>query len=201
MPADPTARPPAPPRRPAVSRAALFGECLLAGVFTLAAGLALVTLPAAAAAGCAHVRAHTDGEGATGAGEFVNRLRAAWPGSWRAGAACAGLVAVLLGDMLVVAAFEVPGEAAVLAACAAAAAGAAVLGLRAAAAWRPGGHWRSAFRAAFVRSGADPVGTVLLAVALAVTAAVAWAVPPALLPLAGCLLLAAVVVDKRGGGG
>ncbi|WP_344146652.1 hypothetical protein [Streptomonospora arabica] len=185
---------------PAVSRAVLFGECLLTGVLTLAAGLALVTLPAALAAGSAHVRAHTDGEGGTGVADYAGRLRAAWAGSWKAGLAGAGLSAVLAADALIVAAFDPPGGAAALAGCAVAGTAAAVPLLRAAAAWRPGGAWRGALRAALARSAADPAGSALLVAALAATAAVTWAVPPALVPLAGCLLLAAVVVDKRGGG-
>ncbi|MUL43529.1 Poxvirus protein I5 [Streptomonospora sp. PA3] len=188
------------PRGPALSRAALFGECLLVGALTLAAGLALVTLPAALAAGCAHVRAHTDGEGGTALADFAGRLRAAWTGSWRLGLAVPALAAVLAADVLIVAAFDPPGGAAALAGCAAAGAGGAVLLVRAAAAWRPGRAWRGALRSAAVRAGADPTGTALLAVALGVCAVVTWAMPPALVALAGCLLLAAVVVDKRGGG-
>ncbi|KII00394.1 hypothetical protein LP52_01960 [Streptomonospora alba] len=190
----------APVLRPAHSRAALFGECVLAGMLTLAAGLALVTLPAALAAGSAQVRAHTDGEGGTAVGDFAVRLRAAWPGSWRAGLAGAALAAVVAADVLIVAAFDPPGGAASLVGCAAAGAGAAVVGLRAAAAWRPERAWHGALRAAAARTAADPVGSGLLVAALAVTAVVTWAVPPALVALAGCLLLAAVVVDKRGGG-
>ncbi|PRX96130.1 DUF624 domain-containing protein [Allonocardiopsis opalescens] len=176
---------------------ALFGECLFAGVLVVLAALPAVTLLPALAAGCAHVRAQVEQEGGTGTRAFWGRFRAAWPGSLPVSAAGAVIAAVLLADLAAVRA-GLPGGRYVLAVCAAAAAFAAVTALRAAAAWRPGARWWELVRAAAVRGArTDLPGTLLLAAALAAAGAATWALWPLAVPMAGCLLLAAVAVERR----
>ncbi|RCV49481.1 hypothetical protein DEF23_08510 [Marinitenerispora sediminis] len=71
------------------------------------------------------------------------------------------------------------------------------MGLRAAAAWRPGASWRRAIAHAGRCAAGAPRGSQLLAAALAAAAAGAWALPPLAVPMTGCLQLAAVAVQRR----
>ncbi|MBC6460925.1 hypothetical protein [Actinomadura sp. HBU206391] len=77
------------------------------------------------------------------------------------------------------------------------AAGAAAVGLRAAALWRLGATWTSLWRGGAEAARADPYGTALLAFAVVAAAVVCWTFP-VVIPLAlGQLVLAAVAVDAR----
>ncbi|GAA3758059.1 hypothetical protein HDA32_001873 [Spinactinospora alkalitolerans] len=190
------------PARPGAHRSApgerfaLFGECLLAGVLAVLAALPVVTLLPALAAGCAHLRAHIEGEGSTGIADFLARFRSALPGAPGPSLAIAGAAAVLAADVLIVRA-GLPGGRPVLLACVVLAAAVAVVALRAAAAWRPGARWPDLLRLAARCSRTDAAGSALLVAALAAAAVAAWALAPLALPMAGCLVLAAVVVDRR----
>ncbi|GAA3728022.1 hypothetical protein GCM10022402_05890 [Salinactinospora qingdaonensis] len=177
-------------------RFALFGECLLAGVLTVLAALPVLTLLAALAAGCAHVRAHAVGEGETTVAAFLRRYRAAWRGSAGFSALLAGTALLITFDLVIVRA-GLPGATVVLAGCVCAALLGATAALRAAAAWRPGLRWRELIGAAVRRTRTDLTGTAMAAAALVATAAGVWASAVLLLPMTGCLLLAAVVIDRR----
>jgi hypothetical protein len=174
---------------------ALFADCLLVGVFTLVAAVPVVTGYAALVAACATVREHVVAGRSARAREYLARLL----GAIRSGPvavmvtplAVAGLVAV---DALAVAS-GVPGAgplAVVLAGCAAAA---AVVGLRAAAAWRPGERFGTVAWAAAIRAVRDPGGSALLLLAAVAAATIVVVVPITALLIGGPLALAAVAVD------
>jgi len=175
---------------------ALFADCLLVGVFTLVAAVGVVTGYAALVAACATVREHVVAGRSALAREYLARL----VGAIRSGpvavlvapSVVAGLVAV---DALAVAS-GVPGAgplAVVLAGCAAAA---VVVGLRAAAAWRPGQRFGPVARAAAIRGVRDPGGSALLLLAGVAAAAIVVVVPITALLIGGPLALAAVAVDR-----
>ncbi|MGW0519612.1 hypothetical protein [Crossiella sp. NPDC003009] len=173
----------------------LFAECLTAGLLVVLTALPLVTLLPALAAGCAHVKSHVDGE-ATTLRMFFTRFRAACPGSWPfSGGVLAGF-AVLAVDVVVLR-HGIAGGRFVAVACVVAAAGLAVLVLRSAAAWSPGARWSSLARTAARRGVADLGGSLLLVMALGVLVLVTWQLLPLLVPMTGCVAMAAVAVERR----
>jgi hypothetical protein len=178
-----------------VKRLSLFGECLTAGLLVLLVALPVVTLLPALAAGCAHIKAHVDGETTT-IRAFFDRVRAAWPGSWAVSVGVVVGFAVLAVDVLVLRT-RVAGGGAVAVVCGVAAVGLAVVVLRAAALWSPGARWPAVMRDAGRRAVGDLGGSLLLAMALGVLLVVTWQLPPLLLPMVGCVVMAAVAVDRR----
>lgn len=178
-----------------MKRFALFGECLTAGLLVLLTALPVVTLLPALAAGCAHIKAHVDGE-TTSVRAFFERVRAALPGGWGVSIAVVVGFAVLVVDVVFLRT-RVVGGGLVAVVCAVAAVGLAVVVLRAAALWTPDSHWPSVMRAAGRRAVGDFAGSLLLVMSLAVLLVVTWQLPPLLLPMAGCVLMAAVAVDRR----
>lgn len=185
---------PAPPARG--QRFALFAECLLTGLLVTLAALPVVTLVAALAAGCAQIRAHVDGE-STSLRAFGERMRSAYPGSWPWSAGAGAGLALLAVDAVVLR-NRVPGGGAVAAISVAAAAGLAVVLLRAAAHWRPGADWPALLRGT-VRHAAvlDPAGSLLLVMALGGLVLVTWQLVPLFIPMAGCVLMATVAIHRR----
>jgi hypothetical protein len=178
------------------ARFALFGECLLVGVLVAVTALPLVTLLPALAAGCAHIRAHVDGE-TTAVRAFFGRVRAAYPGSLPFSLGAAAGFALLAADALVLRA-RVPGGGFVAAVCAVAAAALSVVLLRAAASWSAGLQWTSLVRQAAVRAATgDPAGSLLLVMALALLVIVTWQLLPLVVPTLGCVVMAAVAVERR----
>ncbi|MFD1152335.1 hypothetical protein [Saccharothrix hoggarensis] len=178
-------------------RFALFGECLTAGLLVLVAALPVVTLLPALAAGCAHIKAHVDGE-TTSLRSFFERVRAALPGGWQLSLAVIGCFAVLAVDVVLLRS-RVAGGGFVAAVCGVAAVGLAVVVLRAAAAWSPDARWADLARSAPRRAVADFGGSLLLVMSFGVLLVVTWQLPPLLLPMLGCVLMAAVAVDRRSG--
>ncbi|TDB78077.1 hypothetical protein [Micromonospora sp. KC723] len=177
-------------------RFALFAECLTAGLLVALSILPVVTLLPALAAGCAHIRAHVDGE-TTAIRAFFTRAGAAYRGSLPLSLGVAAGYAVLAGDVLILRA-GVPGGALVAAACVVAAVALSVVVLRAAAAWSPGAAWTTLVRHAARRAvTGDPSGSLLLVMALGVLVVVTWQLLPLVVPMLGCLLMAAVAVERR----
>jgi len=177
-------------------RFVLFGECLLAGLLTVALALPLITLLPALAAGCAHIRAHVDGE-TTAMRAYFERFRAAFPGSVPISTAAAAGFAVVIVDGLLLRS-AVPGGAFVAAFCGLAAAALSVVLLRAAATWSPGQRWGDLVRTAAVRAAtSDPTGSLLLVMALALLVIITWQLLPLAVPTLGCVLMAAVAVERR----
>ncbi|ONI92687.1 hypothetical protein ALI22I_02405 [Saccharothrix sp. ALI-22-I] len=176
-------------------RFALFGECLTAGLLVLLVALPVVTLLPALAAGCAHIKAHVDGE-TTAVRAFFERVRVALPGSWPVSIGVIAAFAVLAVDVVLLRS-RVAGGGFVAVVCGVAAVGLAVVVLRAAAAWSPGVRWTALAREAPRHAVADLRGSCLLVMALGVLLIVTWQLPPLLLPMLGCVLMAAVAVDRR----
>nr|MDT0660348.1 hypothetical protein [Micromonospora sp. DSM 115978] len=185
---------PAPPGRG--QRFALFGECLLTGLMVTLAALPVVTLLAALAAGCAQIRAHVDGE-STALRAFGGRLRSAYPGSALWSLAAGGAFALLALDAVALRT-RVPGGGAVAAVCVLAATAGAVLLLRAGALWRAGDRWPDLLRRAARRTAVDDrSGSLLLVMAVGLLALVTWQLPPLVIPMVGCVVMASVATERR----
>lgn len=181
-----------------MKRFALFGECLTAGLLVLLVALPVVTLLPALAAGCAHIKAHVDGE-TTAVRAFFERVRAALPGSWPVSIGVLAGFAVLAVDVVLLRT-RVAGGGFVAVVCVVAGIGLAVVVLRAAAAWSPDVRWPDLVRAASRRAASDLGGSLLLVMSFGVLLVVTWQLPPLLLPMVGCVLMAAVAVDRRRAG-
>ncbi|WP_199547834.1 hypothetical protein [Streptomyces sp. N35] len=177
---------------------AVFAECLLTGVWTFLAALPLVTLPAAVAAGAAHLRRHL-GQEASGWRQFVQDWRTAVRRGWLAGLAGWAALALVWADLAVVRA-GLPGGAFVGTAGVLAALVAVVAALRAAVSWEPGASWRALFAAAVRRTVLDPAGSSALICGFAVIAASAWFAAPLVAPALGIVTAAALAVERRRAG-
>lgn len=174
---------------------ALFAECLLTGVWIAVAALPLVTYPAAFAAGARHLGrrlAHERG----GLREFAADFRAAARRGWLVGIGGWAALAVVWVDVRAVR-DGLPGGAFVGAVGVMALIGAAVAGLRAAAAWHPGASWRSLLAGAARRTVLDPAGSFLLIGGLALVVCSAWFSPPLAVAVLGAVAAAAVAVEER----
>ncbi|SEB93810.1 hypothetical protein [Streptomyces sp. TLI_105] len=181
-----------------LARFAVFAESLLAGVWIAVAALPLVTLPAALAAGAAHLRRWTGGEDA-GLRHFTADLRAALRGGgWATGLGCVAAFALTAADVTLVRALPVPGGRATGAVAILAALWLTVTVLRAATAWRPGLRWRALLGPAARRALRDPAGSLLVVCGLAVIAASAWLSAPLALPALGILVASTSAAEHRG---
>ncbi|MDR7273472.1 hypothetical protein [Catenuloplanes atrovinosus] len=106
-------------------------------------------------------------------------------------------MAVLAPDLLAVRR-GLPGAIPVAVICGAAGTALPVVVPRAAACWQPGGPpWPALARAAASRSGTDPRGSLLPVAGLGVAGACTWQLPPPAIPAFGCLLIAALAVERR----
>ncbi|MEU6103828.1 hypothetical protein [Streptomyces flaveolus] len=176
-------------------RFALFAECLLTGVWIAVASLPLVTYPAAFAAGARHLGrrlAHERG----GLREFAADFRAALGRGWLVGLAGWAALAAVWVDVQAVR-NGLPGGPFVGAVGVLALIGAAVAGLRAAAAWRPGASWRSLLAEAGRRTVLDPAGSFLIVGGLALVVCSAWFSAPLAVAVLGAVAAAAVAVEER----
>ncbi|WP_395365792.1 hypothetical protein ACHGLA_32670 [Streptomyces sp. YH02] len=181
-----------------LARFAVFAECLLVGVWIAVAALPLVTLPAALAAGAAHLRRWT-GDEESGLRFFVADLRGALRGGgWSAGLGYGAVLALVAADLAFVRALPVPGGRAVGALAILAALWLTVALLRAATTWRPGLRWRDLLGPAARRALRDPAGSLLVVCGLAVIAASAWFSAPLALPALGILVAATLATERRG---
>ncbi|MFI9742052.1 hypothetical protein [Streptomyces sp. NPDC052494] len=179
-----------------LARFGIFAECLLVGVWIAVAALPLITLPAALAAGAAHLRRWTGDEQA-GLRFFAADLRAAVRRGWLVGLAVWATLALLWADLAVVRAGLLPGGRLVGAAGVLVALGLAVTLLRACAAWRPGARWRELLAPAGRRTLRDPAGSLLVVCGFAVIAASAWFSAPLAVPALGIVVAAALAVERR----
>jgi hypothetical protein len=198
-----------------VNRFALFSETLLAGVLVLVLSLPLVTIPAASAAGIAHLERHLSGRD--------DSLRALWgtfrsalPGSWKLGITTAAAAVVIVLNLLLAMAGQLPGQAVVLPATLVLAAAGAILLLRTAAAWSdfagsPAGAsntgasntaasntaWPAALDAGKALSLRDWTGSLLLAAALFAAVVFVWMLAALFVVVPGTLILASAAVKMR----
>ncbi|MFB7250012.1 DUF624 domain-containing protein [Microbacterium sp. NPDC056234] len=188
----------APSRFPGAKGAfALFGEVLWTGLLITVAGLAVVTLPAALAAGIRHLRRYVNAEESHTRAFWQDWRRALLPGGLVVGAVATLLAIVLVIDVVVAQSGALPGgQAVALIGWAGLLVGATAL-LMMASAWTPETGWRVAARGIIRTAGSDPVGTAYLAVAAVLVGVVTWMLIPLLLACLGCAAFAAVAVPAR----
>jgi len=187
-----------------VNRFALFSETLLAGVLVLVLSIPLVTIPAAYAAGIAHLERHLSGRDDSVRGLW-GTFKAALPGSWKLGITTAAAAVVLVLNLLLAWVGQLPGREVVLPATLILAAGAAIVLLRTAAAWSDfvgsGADGRSAWRLALETGQAlslkDWTGSLLLAAALFGAVVFVWMLAALFVVVPGTLILAAAAVKLR----
>ncbi|MCO4237554.1 Poxvirus protein I5 [Pseudarthrobacter sp. MDT3-28] len=202
-----------------VNRFALFSETLLAGLLVLVLSIPLVTIPAAYAAGIAHLERHLAG-GDDSLRRLWGTFRAALPGSWKLGITTAGAAVVIVLNLLLATVGQLPGSAVVLPATLILAAAGAVLLLRTAAAWRDvgwsdvawsdvawsdvdgeessaPGTWSAALGAAKALSLRDWTGSLLLAAALFASVVFVWMLVALFVVVPGMLILASAAVKMR----
>ncbi|MDY0908446.1 hypothetical protein [Microbacterium sp. CFBP9034] len=188
-------RPPA--RYPGAAGAfALFGEVLLVGLLVTVAGLAIITLPAALAAGIRHLRRYLDAE-ASPARLFWRDARTALPGGLVVGLAAVVAAGVLALDIHLASSGALPGGPAVAVVGWAGLVVGAVVLLAAAGAWTPETGWRSAVRGVPAAIAADPRGGLYLAATAVFVGVATWTLAPLLIPALGCAVLAVVAIPTR----
>ena len=96
-----------------VNRFALFAETLLAGLLVLVLSIPLVTIPAAYAAGIAHLERHLDGRDDS-LRSLWSLFKAALPGSWKLGITTAAAAVVIVLNLLLAWVGQLPGRGVVL---------------------------------------------------------------------------------------
>ncbi|WP_256472850.1 Poxvirus protein I5 [Pseudarthrobacter raffinosi] len=189
-----------------VNRFALFSETLLAGLLVLVLSIPLVTIPAAYAAGIAHLERHLSGRDDS-LRALWSTFRSALPGSWKLGITTAGAAVVIALNLLLATVGQLPGSAVVLPATLILAAAGAVLLLRTAAAWRNAageessapGTWSAALGTAKALSLRDWTGSLLLAAALFASVVFVWMLVALFVVVPGMLILASAAVKIRSG--
>ena len=187
-----------------VNRFALFSETLLAGVLVLVLSIPLVTIPAAYAAGIAHLERHLAGRDDSVRGLW-GTFRAALPGSWKLGLLTAAAAVVIVLNLLLAWVGQLPGREVVLPATLLLAGCGAILLLRTTAAWSDtsgagtdaGGAWRSALETGKALSLQDWTGSLLLAAALFGAVVFVWMLVALFVVVPGTLILAAAAVKLR----
>jgi hypothetical protein len=187
-----------------VNRFALFSETLLAGVLVLLLSLPLVTVPAAYAAGTAHLQRHLDGRDDSVRGLWAT-FKAALPGSWKTGALTAAAAVVIVLNLLLAWVGQLPGREVVLPATLLLAGCGAILLLRTTAAWsdataehaHPKAAWHSALETGKALSLKDWTGSLLLAAALFGAVVFVWMLVALFVVVPGTLILAAAAVKLR----
>jgi len=194
-----------------VNRFALFSETLLAGVLVLVLSIPLVTIPAAYAAGTAHLERHLNGRDDSVRGLW-GLFKAALPGSWKLGMTTAAAAVVIVLNLLLAWVGQLPGRGVVLPATLLLGAGAAILLLRTASAWSDFSGsgsgstgtgtsgkdvWRQAFDAGQAVSLRDWTGSLLLAAALFCAVVFVWMLAALFVVVPGTLILAAAAVKLR----
>ncbi|MDQ0663028.1 hypothetical protein QFZ35_001526 [Arthrobacter ulcerisalmonis] len=187
-----------------VNRFALFSETLLAGVLVLVLSIPLVTIPAAYAAGTAHLERHLNGKDDSVRGLW-GLFKAALPGSWKLGITTAAAAVVIVLNLLLAWVGQLPGRGVVLPATLLLGAGAAILLLRTASLWSDFSGsgttgkdaWRQAFDAGQTVSLRDWTGSLLLASALFCAVVFVWMLAALFVVVPGTLILAAAAVKMR----
>lgn len=177
---------------------ALFGEVLLTGMLVAAGGFAVVTLPAALAAGIRHLRRYANAE-ASHARTFWQDYRRALPGGLVVGVVGVVLALVLVLDIDLAGSGALPGGPAIAVVGWAGLVAGAVALLAAAGSWTPERGWRAAVRGIPSALAADPIGAVYLAAAAVLAGVVTWMLIPLIIAGLGCAAFAVVAVPARRG--
>ena len=188
-------RPPA--RFPGATGAfALFGEVLLTGVLIALAGIAVITLPAALAAGIRHLRRYLHAD-ASPVRFFWRDVRSALPGGLVVGLAGVALTAILVLDIDLAGSGLLPGGIAIAVVGWAGLVLGAVVVLTAAGAWTPERGWRPALWSVPGTVRADIRGALFIAVTAVFVGVVTWMLAPLIVPALGCAAMAVVAVPER----
>lgn len=175
---------------------ALFSETIVVSLAVAVLAIPAVTALPALAAGAAHFRRHVEGETDSLAElgrDFLRALRRGWLWGLVAAAGFAAIWVTLTSPMI----SAMPGGEAFRWASGILGAGAAVVLLRGTARWMPSSSWSALIRDAAGESARDPGGSVLLLLALALTAVVVWMFAPLVVLVPGMLVLAARAVVAR----
>ena len=173
-----------------------LADCLVVGIMVLLSFIPLVTGFAGFVAGCAILRARTRGEGKITPAAFWREFRTAVRSSVGVILIPAALGLVLVVDLFAL--YAGLGENPVMwIALGVVSAVVAVLGIRTAAAWRPGLRWIPTVQRSFAALGEDPGGSLLLAGALGTSIALALFTPMLTIVCLGPLVLGAVAIDTR----
>jgi len=175
---------------------ALFGEVLLTGLLIAVAGLLVVTLPAALAAGIRHLRRYVNAE-QSHTRTFWTDWRTALPGGLVVGLAATVIAVVLALDIVLANTGALPGGPIIGVVGWAGLAVLAVALLVAAGAWTPESGWRTAVRGIPSALATDPVGAVYFAVAAVLTGVVTWMLAPLIIAGLGCSAFAVVAIPAR----
>lgn len=173
-----------------------LADCLVVGIMVLLSFIPLVTGFAGFVAGCAILRARTRGEGKITPAAFWREFRTAVRSSVGVILIPAALGLVLVVDLFAL--YAGLGENPVMwIALGVVSAVVAVLGIRTAAAWRPGLRWIPTVQRSFAALGEDLGGSLLLAGALGTSIALALFTPMLTIVCLGPLVLGAVAIDTR----
>jgi hypothetical protein len=175
---------------------ALFGEVLLVGVLVTVAGLAVVTLPAALAAGIRHLRRYLNAE-ASPARAFWSDVRSALPGGLVVGAVTLFVGGILTLDIVLANSGALPGGAVIGVIGWIGLVAAATLLLATAGTWSPEAGWRGALRTARAALVADVRGALYLASTAVFVGVAVWMLVPLIIPALGCAALAVVAIPAR----
>jgi hypothetical protein len=180
----------------ATAKFALFGEVLWVGVLCCIAGLGVVTIPAAFAAGSAHLHRFLRAEDSS-LRQFAADFTAALRTGWLVGLGVAVAVSLLLLDIVVAGSRLLPGWQAVLGLGVALLASVLVGLAGTTARWPAAGSWRAAALEWVRDVRRDPAGVLWLLAAVALAAIVSWQLPPLVVPAVGCLVFAALATSVR----
>ena len=186
-----------PQRNPGASgRFALLGEVLWTGLLIAVVGIAVVTLPAALAAGIRHLRRCVAAEDSR-MGLFWRDVRAGLVPGAAVGLGALVLTLVLLLDIDLARSGFLPGGPVIEVVGWVGLAVVAVVLLASAGAWTPDIGWRGALRttAQVVRD--DVAGAVYLLATAGFVVVVTWALIPLVIPALGCAALAVVAIPVR----
>jgi hypothetical protein len=185
------------PRFPGAAGAfALFGEVLMVGLLITIAGLAIVTLPAALAAGIRHLRRYVAAE-ASPAALFWQDVKKALPGGLVVGVVSVVLTLLLLLDIDLAGSGALPGGGVIAIVGWLGLAAVAVAVLAAAGAWTPQRGWRAAVRSIPHTIAADIAGALYLAATAFFVGVATWMLVPLIVPALGCAALAVVAIPTR----
>ncbi|RJT78438.1 hypothetical protein D6T63_13080 [Arthrobacter cheniae] len=180
----------------ATARFALFGEVLWVGVLCCVASLGIVTIPAAFAAGSAHLHRFLRAEDSP-LRQFAADFTAALRTGWLAGLGVVLAVGLLLLDIIVANSRLLPGWQVILAAGVVLLAGVLAALAGTTARWPASRSWRAAGRRWLRDARKDPAGVLWLVAAVVLTLMVTWQLPPLVVPGVGCLVFAALATSVR----
>lgn len=193
----PTLEERAPARFPGATGAfALFGEVLLTGVLVAIAGIAVITLPAALAAGIRHLRRYLNAE-ASPVRFFWRDVRSALPGGLLVGLVAVVLTGILVLDIDLAGSGMLPGGVVIAVVGWIGLVLGAVVLLAAAGAWSPERGWRAALWSVWPSARSDVRGAAFLAATAVFVGVATWMLVPLIVPALGCAALAVVAIPER----